>query len=455
MRSIAILRARPRRSSRSTPRPFRRISSNPSSSATSAARSPGAQTSRRGRFEQAEGGTLFLDEIGDMPPDLQVRLLRVLADGEFYRVGGHAPQKANVRVIAATHQNLEERVRRGLFREDLLHRLDVVRMRLPPLRERRDDIAPLARHFLAKSARELAVEPKVLSDDALKALTVFSFPGNVRQLENICHWITVMAPGQRIDVADLPAELREPAAGAESAAPGGIDWQAALDRELAQSLARGEHGVGDRLLREFKRTLILRSLAHTGGHRLEAAQWLGWGRNTLTRKIQELGLEPELAQGRRICLLVREVDDHRRVIGRPLALARVAVDAAGRAARREGGREQDVVDAQTVVLRKRELPVVPPAERLLRLREHPEAVLHTEPEPVAEHLAFGVGAKHLAAPELGIVDVAVFRRDVEIAGDRERRMPAELAGEKRRRGAAPVELVAILVRVRPIWPFGT
>jgi two-component system nitrogen regulation response regulator GlnG len=257
----------------------------------------GAQTSRRGRFEQAEGGTLFLDEIGDMPPDLQVRLLRVLADGEFYRVGGHAPQKANVRVIAATHQNLEERVRRGLFREDLLHRLDVVRMRLPPLRERRDDIAPLARHFLAKSARELAVEPKVLSEEALKALTAFSFPGNVRQLENICHWITVMAPGQRIDIADLPAELREPAAGIDTGEPGGLDWLTALDRELAQSLARGEHGVGDRLLREFKRTLILRSLAHTGGHRLEAAQWLGWGRNTLTRKIQELGLEPELRKG--------------------------------------------------------------------------------------------------------------------------------------------------------------
>jgi two-component system nitrogen regulation response regulator GlnG len=257
----------------------------------------GAQSSRRGRFEQAEGGTLFLDEIGDMPPDLQVRLLRVLADGEYYRVGGHAPQKSNVRVIAATHQNLEERVRRGLFREDLLHRLDVVRLRLPPLRERQDDIAPLARHFLAKSARELAVEPKVLSDEALKALTVFPFPGNVRQLENICHWITVMAPGQRIDVADLPAELREPTAGAESADPVGIDWRAALDRELAQSLARGEHGVGERLLREFKRTLILRSLAYTGGHRLEAAQWLGWGRNTLTRKIQELGLEPELRKG--------------------------------------------------------------------------------------------------------------------------------------------------------------
>jgi two-component system nitrogen regulation response regulator GlnG len=254
----------------------------------------GAQSARRGRYEQAEGGTLFLDEIGDMPPDLQVRLLRVLADGEYYRVGGHAPQKSNVRVIAATHQNLEERVRQGLFREDLLHRLDVVRLRLPPLRERTEDIAPLARHFLLKSARELNVEPKVLSEAALKLFSAFPFPGNVRQLENICHWLTVMAPGQRIDVADLPAELRETPAVMGDAGAGTPDWRAALDRELTQALARGEQGVGDRLLREFKRTLILRSLVHTGGHRLEAAQRLGWGRNTLTRKIHELGLEPEL-----------------------------------------------------------------------------------------------------------------------------------------------------------------
>src|SRR5437762_9545413 len=191
----------------------------------------GAQSARRGRFEQAEGGTLFLDEIGDMPPDLQVRLLRVLADGEYYRVGGHAPQKSSVRVIAATHQNLEERVRQGLFREDLLHRLDVVRLRLPPLRERQDDIAPLARHFLAKSARELAVEPKVLSEAASKVLSAFAFPGNVRQLENICHWLTVMAPAQKIDVGDLPPEVRA-AGGAH-----GDDstWQQVLDRELAQA----------------------------------------------------------------------------------------------------------------------------------------------------------------------------------------------------------------------------
>ncbi len=249
----------------------------------------GAQSSRRGRFEQADGGTLFLDEIGDMPPDLQVRLLRVLADGEYYRVGGHAPLRSNVRIIAATHQNLEERVQQGLFREDLLHRLNVVRLRLPPLRERGEDIAPLTRHFLLKSARDLAVEPKQLSDAALKVLSGFAFPGNVRQLENICHWLTVMGPGQRIEAADLPPELR--AGGASGARDEESDWQQALDRELARALARGERAVGDRLEKEFERTLILRALAHTAGHRMEAAQWLGWGRNTLTRKIQELKLD--------------------------------------------------------------------------------------------------------------------------------------------------------------------
>jgi len=248
----------------------------------------GAQSSRRGRFEQADGGTLFLDEIGDMPPDLQVRLLRVLSDGEYYRVGGHAPLRANVRIIAATHQNLEERVSQGLFREDLMHRLNVVRLRLPPLRERGEDIAPLARHFLLKSARELAVEPKQLTDAALRLLSAFAFPGNVRQLENICHWLTVMAPAQRIDAADLPPELRSAGGGDREDDP---NWQQALDRELAQALARGERAVGGRLEKEFERTLILRALAHTGGHRMEAAQWLGWGRNTLTRKIQELKLD--------------------------------------------------------------------------------------------------------------------------------------------------------------------
>ena len=249
----------------------------------------GAQSARRGRFEQSEGGTLFLDEIGDMPPDLQVRLLRVLSDSEYYRVGGHAPLKANVRIIAATHQNLDERVRQGLFREDLMHRLNVVRLRLPPLRERGEDIAPLARHFLRNSARELAVEPKQLTDAALKMLAAFEFPGNVRQLENICHWLTVMAPGQRIDAADLPPDVLS-ASGASAPDSEG-NWQQALDRELAQALARGERSVADRLEKEFERTLIVRALAHTGGHRMEAAQWLGWGRNTLTRKIQELKLD--------------------------------------------------------------------------------------------------------------------------------------------------------------------
>jgi two-component system, NtrC family, nitrogen regulation response regulator GlnG len=249
----------------------------------------GAQSARRGRFEQAEGGTLFLDEIGDMPPDLQVRLLRVLSDSEYYRVGGHAPLKASVRIIAATHQNLDERVRQGLFREDLMHRLNVVRLRLPPLRERGEDIAPLARHFLRKSARDLAVEPKQLTDAALQLLAAFAFPGNVRQLENICHWLTVMAPGQRVDAADLPPDVRS-ASGASAHDSEG-NWQQALDRELAQALARGERSVADRLEKEFERTLIVRALAHTGGHRMEAAQWLGWGRNTLTRKIQELKLD--------------------------------------------------------------------------------------------------------------------------------------------------------------------
>ena len=189
-------------------------------------------------------------------------------------------------------------MRQGLFREDLLHRLNVVRLRLPPLAERREDIGPLARHFLQKSARDLAVEPKVLSDEGLKALSAFSFPGNVRQLENICHWLTVMAPGQRIDVADLPPEVRAApvALSAETADPA---WRAALDQELARALAHDEPAVGDRLEKEFEKTLILRALAHTGGHRMEAAQRLGWGRNTLTRKIQELGLEAELGRRRR------------------------------------------------------------------------------------------------------------------------------------------------------------
>ena len=246
----------------------------------------GAQTMRRGRFEQADGGTLFLDEIGDMPADLQTRLLRVLSDGQFYRVGGHQPIKANVRVIAATHQDLEVRVKQGLFREDLFHRLNVIRLRLPPLRERREDIPLLAKHFLAKSARELGVEAKRLSDAALKFLSAQDFPGNVRQIENLCHWLTVMAPGVNVDVNDLPSELR-----VEAGTAAGENWIAALEREVTNSLNRGESALMDVLGPQFEKALITRALAHTGGRRIEASQLLGLGRNTLTRKIQELGLD--------------------------------------------------------------------------------------------------------------------------------------------------------------------
>jgi two-component system nitrogen regulation response regulator GlnG len=244
----------------------------------------GAQQQRRGRFEQAEGGTLFLDEIGDMPAELQTRLLRVLSDGTFYRVGGHQQIKANVRVIAATHQNLEQRVREGTFREDLYHRLNVIRLRLPSLRERAEDIPLLTRHFLARSAQQLGVEPKRIADDALAHLARLEFPGNVRQLENLCHWLTVMAPGQVIDLGNLPPEFRDQAVSAS-------DWVAALEQEVERRLARGDTGILDSLGRQFERTLIARALARTGGRRIEAANLLGMGRNTITRKIQELGIE--------------------------------------------------------------------------------------------------------------------------------------------------------------------
>jgi len=245
----------------------------------------GAQSMRRGRFEQADGGTLFLDEIGDMPADLQTRLLRVLSDGQFYRVGGQQPIKANVRVIAATHQDLEQRVKQGLFREDLFHRINVIRLRLPSLRERREDVPLLARHFLQKSAKELGVEAKRLSNAAMKYLSTQDFPGNVRQLENLCHWLTVMAPGQNIEIKDLPADLRSESAVQET------DWLNALQKEVERALNRGEQGIMDELSRQFEKALIAKALAHTGGRRIEAASLLGLGRNTLTRKIQELGLE--------------------------------------------------------------------------------------------------------------------------------------------------------------------
>ncbi len=304
----------------------------------------GAQTARRGRFEQAEGGTLFLDEIGDMPFDLQTRLLRVLSDGSFYRVGGHNPVKANVRVIAATHQDLERRVKEGSFREDLFHRLNVIRLRLPPLRERSDDIPMLTRHFLQASARQLGVDAKRITDTALVRIKAFEFPGNVRQLENLCHWLTVMAPAQVIDVKDLPPDvlgqalpvelvehldatksiavyaISTPANGLndlENAAPasyvhagsetetnghqastravagalGGRAWESDLHQEALDLLMAGRTDVWEVLTRRFESKLILTALETTRGRRIEAAHKLGIGRNTITRKIQELGLD--------------------------------------------------------------------------------------------------------------------------------------------------------------------
>jgi two-component system nitrogen regulation response regulator GlnG len=301
----------------------------------------GAQASRRGRFEQADGGTLFLDEIGDMPFDLQTRLLRVLSDGHFYRVGGHSAVKANVRVIAATHQDLEQRVKEGVFREDLYHRLNVIRLRLPALRERREDVPVLARYFLQRSAQQLGVEPKRMADAALDRLGQFQFPGNVRQLENICHWLTVMAPTQLIEVKDLPPEVQgAPWAGSAASAavtamssgvgtgaaespPGGLSepghfvghdpslkapnvatsrdthianaaalgWEPGLEQEALDLLKAGRTDVWDALTRRFETSLIQAALATTRGRRIEAAQKLGIGRNTITRKIQELGLD--------------------------------------------------------------------------------------------------------------------------------------------------------------------
>ena len=324
----------------------------------------GAQTMRRGRFEQAEGGTLFLDEIGDMAFDLQTRLLRVLSDGSFYRVGGHAAVKTNVRVIAATHQNLEERVKTGSFREDLFHRLNVIRLRLPALRERREDVFMLTRHFLQQSAKQLGVEPKRISDAALQQLSTFGFPGNVRQLENICHWLSVMAPAQVVEPKDLPPEVLEnmPQAvrtpiihAAASTVPGSLPaettpaspsadqvlvpaqqsagsahqldlgmssavasvsgatqadtltyspgaggvlpgvapagWEFGLEAEALALLAAGRIDVWDVLSRRFEAKLIQTALVNTRGRRIEAAHKLGIGRNTITRKIQELNLD--------------------------------------------------------------------------------------------------------------------------------------------------------------------
>ena len=247
----------------------------------------GAQALRKGRFEQADGGTLFLDEIGDMPADLQTRLLRVLSDGQFYRVGGHNPIKVNVRVIAATHQDMEERVKAGLFREDLFHRLNVIRLRLPALRERAEDIPDLARHFLQQSAQQLGVETKILSEETLNYLSHLHWSGNVRQLENVCHWLTVMAPGQNIDIKDLPPELKNSDVYKEAS----TDWKDALKQEVQLALNKNQKDILTHLNQTFEKILIEEALSFTKGRRIEAAEMLGLGRNTLTRKVKELKIE--------------------------------------------------------------------------------------------------------------------------------------------------------------------
>ena len=247
----------------------------------------GAANLRRGRFEQADGGTLFLDEIGDMPADTQTRLLRVLADGEFYRVGGHTPVKVDVRIIAATHQNLETLVQAGKFREDLFHRLNVIRIHIPRMSDRREDIPTLAKHFLSRAAQELAVEPKLLKPETEEYLKHLPWPGNVRQLENTCRWITVMASGREVHVSDLPPELLSLP---QDAAPV-TNWEQALRQWADQALARGQSSLLDSAVPTFERIMIETALKHTAGRRRDAAVLLGWGRNTLTRKIKELGMK--------------------------------------------------------------------------------------------------------------------------------------------------------------------
>src|SRR5690554_5071517 len=247
----------------------------------------GASAIRQGRFEQANGGTLFLDEIGDMPGDTQTRLLRVLADGEFYRVGGTTPVKVDVRIIAATHQNLEKLVQAGDFREDLFHRLNVIRVHLPKLAERREDIPRLMQHFLQRAANELTVEPKILRPETQSCLTTLPWPGNVRQLENICRWLTVMASGREVHINDLPPELRHQSEPRSS----GTTWQEGLKNWANQELRRGETAILESAMPEFEKIMIETALEYTGGKRRDASVLLGWGRNTLTRKINELGMD--------------------------------------------------------------------------------------------------------------------------------------------------------------------
>ena len=253
----------------------------------------GAQSARKGRFEQADGGTLFLDEIGDMPAELQTRLLRVLADGEFYRVGGHSPVKVDVRIIAATHQNLEKRVESGSFREDLFHRLNVIRINLPALRERREDIPLLANHFLRLAADELNVDIKTLDKESTEYLGKLDWPGNVRQLENTCRWLTVMSPGQIIHLDDLPPELLTTE---QREKPDG-DWIQALRYWTNRQLSRGDSAILDIAVPMFEKVMIETALQKAGGRRQDAAKLLGWGRNTLTRKIKELGMDEEIKPG--------------------------------------------------------------------------------------------------------------------------------------------------------------
>jgi len=250
----------------------------------------GAQNRREGRFEQANHGTLFLDEIGDMPAELQTRLLRVLADGEFYRVGGHDPVKVDVRIIAATHQNLAGLVKKGAFREDLFHRLNVIRIQLPALRERREDIPLLMHHFLNRAADELGMEPKILLPETENYLKQLAWPGNVRQLENTARWLTVMASGQEIHLDDLPVELKEEEADQENSG----DWRQLLRSWGRRRLQEGVEGLLSEAEPEFETIMIEIALEHTAGRRQDAARLLGWGRNTLTRKIKELGLQGEL-----------------------------------------------------------------------------------------------------------------------------------------------------------------
>ncbi|WP_095497675.1 nitrogen regulation protein NR(I) [Paraferrimonas haliotis] len=255
----------------------------------------GAGGNRKGRFEQADGGTLFLDEIGDMPLAVQTRLLRVLADGQFYRVGGHTPIEVDVRIIAATHQNLESQVEAGEFREDLFHRLNVIRVHLPSLSERREDIAKLSQHFLANAAQELAVEPKSLSVEAIEFMTSLPWPGNVRQLENTCRWLTVMASGQEILLSDMPPELMSDTAIADGGlinppSTSNTSWQALLKSWVNARLEAGDDQILQQAQPEFERILLQVALSHTQGHKQEAARRLGWGRNTLTRKLKELDL---------------------------------------------------------------------------------------------------------------------------------------------------------------------